>query len=53
VLQALPSRNPWSRLNFLVNPEPRLSGGRPCELLQRGDYAAVIEAAARKAVMGA
>jgi hypothetical protein len=53
VLQALPSCNPWFRLNFLVNPEPRLSGERPCDRLQRGDYAAVVEAAARTAVMGA
>ena len=53
VLQALPSRNPWFRLNFLVNPEPRLSGARPCEMLQRGDYAGVVEAAARQAEMGA
>lgn len=53
VLQALPSRNPWARLNFLVNPDPRMAGARPCERLQRGDVAAVIEAAARTAVMGA
>jgi hypothetical protein len=53
VLQALPSRDPWFRLNFLVNPDSRLSGARPYEMLQRGDYAAVVEAAARTAAMGA
>jgi hypothetical protein len=53
VLQALPSRNPWFRLNFLVNPHSRLSGARPCEMLHRGDRAAVVEAAAGTAVMGA
>jgi hypothetical protein len=53
VLQALPSRDPWFRLNFLVNPDSRLSGARPYEMLQRGDHAAVVEAAARAAAMGA
>jgi len=53
VLQALPSRDPWFRLNFLVNPDSRLSGVRPCEMLQRGNHAAVVEAAARTAAMGA
>jgi hypothetical protein len=53
VLQALPSRDPWFRLNFLVNPASRLSGARPYEMLQRGDHAAVVEAAARTAAMGA
>jgi hypothetical protein len=53
VLQALPSHNPWFRLSFLVNPEPRLAGNRPCDMMQRGNFAAVVEAARRQAEMGA
>jgi hypothetical protein len=53
VLHALPSRNPWLRLNFLVNPEPRLAGRRPCDVLRDGDPASVVAAAERVAEMGA
>lgn len=52
VLRALPSSNPWLRLNFLVNAEPRLGRKRPCDLLRRGDYAPVVEAATRVGEMG-
>jgi hypothetical protein len=52
VLRALPSHDPWFRLNFLVNPDPRLGGKRPCDLLQEGQVAAVAEAAGRIGDMG-
>jgi hypothetical protein len=53
VLRALPSRDPWFRLNFLVNPDPRLNGKQPCELLQQGEAAVVMQAARRVGDMGA
>jgi hypothetical protein len=52
VLRALPSRDPWFRLNFLVNPEQRLNGQRPCDVLQRGNPGLVIAAADRVGEMG-
>lgn len=52
VLHALPSRNPWFRLNFLVNPDARLGGKRPCDLLMQGRSADVVEAARRVGGMG-
>lgn len=52
VLKALPSRDPWYRLNWLVNPEPRLGGRQPFELLLHGEAEAVVEAAQRVGEMG-
>jgi hypothetical protein len=52
VLHALPSRNPWFRLNFLVNPEPSLAGRRPCDLLRDGDPTSVVAAATQVTEMG-
>jgi len=53
VLQALPSRDPWFRLNFLVNPAPSLANRRPCDVLREGDPGTVVAAAERVADMGA
>ena len=45
VLAALPSRNAWFRLNFLVNPDPHLDRRRPIDLLKAGQAALVVQAA--------
>lgn len=45
VLAAFPDRNPWSRLNYLMNPDSRLGGARPVDLLRLGKVEAVIQAA--------
>jgi hypothetical protein len=52
VLEALPTRNPWSALNFLARPDRRLDGRRPIEALRQGEVAIVIEAARRMAEQG-
>jgi hypothetical protein len=53
VRDALPSRNPWLALNFLVNPDPRLQERRPIDLLKAGEVTAVVESAGRMAEQGA
>lgn len=45
VHQALPSRNPWFVLNFLVNPDARLELRRPIDMLKEGKVQAVVAAA--------
>jgi len=45
VLEALPVESPWAVLNFLVNPDPRLDGRKPIDVLRTGDVAQVVEAA--------
>jgi hypothetical protein len=52
VLEALPTRNPWSALNFLARPDHRLDGRKPIELLKQGEVATVVEAASRVAEQG-
>jgi hypothetical protein len=52
VLEALPTRNSWAALNFLVRPDYRLDGRRPIELLKQGELAIVVEAARRMAEQG-
>ena len=52
VLDALPTRNPWSALNFLARPDQRLNGRRPIEALRQGEVAIVVEAARRVAEQG-
>jgi hypothetical protein len=47
VLEALPTRNPWAALNFLVQPDHRLGGRAPIELLKAGEVAKVVDAARR------
>jgi hypothetical protein len=43
--QALPTRNPWDVLNFLVNPQDRLNGAKPIERLRAGAVEEVVAAA--------
>jgi len=50
--RALPTRNPWAVLNFLVQPEPRLSGKAPISLLRKGQVGLAIEAARRLGEQG-
>ena len=53
VQEALPTRNPWAVLNFLIRPEARLEGRPPISLLREGQIAAVVEAARRMGEQGA
>jgi hypothetical protein len=53
VLDALPTKNPWAVLNFLIHADDRLKGARPIDLLRQGKVAAVAAAAARMAEPGA
>lgn len=53
VREALPSRNPWTVLNFLAHPDDRLNGQRPIDLLLAGDVDLVVEAARRVGSQGA
>ena len=45
VQEALPTRNPWAVLNFLVRPDDRLDGRKPIEVLLNGDVDLVVSAA--------
>ncbi len=45
VQTALPTRNPWAVLNFLVQPDDSLDGQKPIDLLKRGELAPVVVAA--------
>lgn len=53
VREALPSRNPWFVLNFLVNPDSRLGGRTPLDLLKEGKIDQAVEAAHGLAAQGA
>jgi nucleoid DNA-binding protein len=53
VRDALPTKNPWSVLNFLVTPESKLDGRKPIDLLRAGEIEIVIEAARRMGQQGA
>lgn len=53
VLEALPTRNPWTILNFLAHPDDRLDGRRPIDVLKGGDINLVVEAARRMGQQGA
>jgi hypothetical protein len=53
VSEALPTRNPWTILNFLAQPDDRLSGRRPIEVLKEGNVNLVVEAAQRMGQQGA
>lgn len=44
-LSIFPDQNPWVRLNYLVNPEQRLGGRRPIDLLRSGEVDQAIAAA--------
>ena len=52
VQDAMPTRNPWAVLNFLIHADDRLQGVRPIELLRQGKIAAVVAAAACMAQPG-
>jgi hypothetical protein len=45
VREVLPTRNPWAILNFLVQPDFRLNGRKPIELLKAGEIGDVVDAA--------
>ncbi len=53
VQQALPTRNGFAVLNFLVHPDPRLGGRKPIDALKAGEIALVVEAAGRMGEPGA
>jgi hypothetical protein len=53
VLAALPSRNGFAALNFLVRPDARLGGRRPIDLMKAGETAPVVEAARTMGEAGA
>ncbi|RBP15541.1 hypothetical protein DFR50_10898 [Roseiarcus fermentans] len=45
VRKALPVESPWAVLNFLANPDDRLDGRKPIDVLRAGHVAEVVEAA--------
>jgi hypothetical protein len=53
VLEALPTKNGYAVLNFLVHPDRRLDGQKPIDLLAAGKVARVVEAARRMGEQGA
>jgi hypothetical protein len=53
VQKALPTKNPWVVLNFLIHPDTRLQGARPIDLLRMGKIEKVAAAARRMAEPGA
>jgi hypothetical protein len=52
VQAALPTRNPWTVLNFLVRSDSRLGGRKPIEVLREGDVDLVVSAARGMGVQG-
>ncbi|MFC7738309.1 hypothetical protein ACFQX4_21370 [Roseomonas sp. GCM10028921] len=52
-LAALPIRNPWVQLNWLVNPDPRLGNRTPAHLLEDGELDAVVTVARLQGEQGA
>lgn len=53
VCAALPTGNPWTILNFLAQPDDRLQGRKPIDVLKAGNVELVIEAARRLGQQGA
>jgi hypothetical protein len=51
-LAALKSENPWYQLNWLVNPDPRLGGRSPAQLLEAGEVERVVAAARAQGEQG-
>ncbi len=45
VQAALPTRNAWAVLNFFVQPDDRLGGRKPIDVLKAGDIELVVSAA--------
>jgi hypothetical protein len=52
VLEALPTRNAWAVLSFLIRPDHLLDGRKPIDLLKQGKTDIVVEAARRVAEQG-
>ncbi len=52
VQAALPTRNPWAVLNFLVRSDSRLGGRKPIDVLRDGDVDRVVSAARAMGVQG-
>jgi hypothetical protein len=53
VSEALPTSNPWTILNFLAQPDDRLQGRKPIDVLKEGKVDLVVEAARRMGQQGA
>lgn len=53
VQAALPTKNPWGILNFLLHGDDRLQERKPIDVLRAGEVAAVVEAAKRFGEPGA
>lgn len=53
VRDALPTKNPWTVLNFFVTPDDYLNGRKPIELLREGRVEVVAAAAHRYGEQGA
>ncbi|MFC3695589.1 hypothetical protein [Chenggangzhangella methanolivorans] len=53
VQAALPTRNAWAILNFLINPQDGLGGETPISALQAGKVDSVVAAARRVGQQGA
>lgn len=52
VRDALPTKNPWAILNYLVRPDSLLGGRKPIDVLKAGQVDHVVEAARRYGEMG-
>lgn len=53
VCEVLPTSNPWMILNFLAQPDDRLRGRKPIDVLKEGKIDLVVEAARRVGQQGA
>jgi len=53
VRDALPTTNPWVVLNFLAQPDARLDGKKPIDVLKSRDIKLAVEAARRLGKQGA
>jgi hypothetical protein len=53
VCEALPTTNPWTIVNFLAQPDDRLHGQKPIDVLKEGKVDLVVEAARRMGQQGA
>lgn len=53
VRDALPTTNPWVILNFLAQPDARLDGKKPIDVLKSRDIKLAVEAARRLGKQGA
>jgi hypothetical protein len=53
VCEVLPTANPWTILSFLAQPDDRLHGQKPIDVLKEGKVDLVVEAARRMGQQGA